>query len=138
MTTARTRGCPIVREDAAKWGDAHRYPCGMSIIRSVSTSLAHEAARLARDVPGAVARARMEGERKVLARRHRNALQALGARAFALSRDGHLTAEALAPEIADVETLLALVEASERAEPADGTAHDAAVAFPMLADDTTA
>jgi hypothetical protein len=111
---------------------------GMSIIRSVSTSIAHEAGRLARDIPGAVGRARLEGERKVLERRHRHALQALGARAFALSRDGHLTAEALAPEIAEVEALLAAVEASERADAGTGTAHDAAVAFPMLADDATA
>jgi hypothetical protein len=138
MSTPRTSGCPIVREHAAQWGDAHRYPWGMSIIRSVSTSLAHEAGRLARDIPGAVGRARAEGERKVIERRHRHALQALGARAFALSLDGHLTAEALAPEIAEVGALAAAVEAGLRADAADDTVHDAAVAFPMLADDATA
>lgn len=110
----------------------------MSIIRSVSTSLAHEAGRLARDIPGAVGRARAEGERKVLERRHRHALQALGARAFALSRDGHLTAEAMGPEIAEVEALRAAVEAGLPADADDDAAHDAALAFPMLADDATA
>lgn len=121
-------------ERAAYWGDAHRYPSCVSIFRSISASLTHEATRLARDLPGAVGRARHEGERKVQERRYRHALQALGERAFALSRDGQLTAEALASEISEVEVRQAAVQRAEGPD-ADDISHDAAVAFPMLSDD---
>jgi hypothetical protein len=110
----------------------------MSIIRSVTSSVVHEAGRLARDLPGAVGRARMEGERTVLERRHRRAIEALGARAFVLSREGQLTAAALAPELAEVEARLLAMQKVDGAGADDTGGHDVAVAFPMLGDDTTA
>jgi len=103
----------------------------MSIIRSVTST----AGRVAHDMRGSVHRARLEGEKRVLERRHRQALAALGARASALAEEGALTAEALAPEIAEVESRLAEVRAARAVKADEDTAHDAMAAFPMLADD---
>ncbi|MBM3665678.1 MAG: hypothetical protein FJW92_07790 [Actinobacteria bacterium] len=106
----------------------------MSIIRSVTST----AGRVAHDMRGSVHRARLEGEKRVLERRHRQALAMLGARAYALARDGDLTAEALAPEIAEVESRLAEVRTARAVQADEDTAHDAVAAFPMLAEDGTA
>ena len=106
----------------------------MSIFRSVTTT----AGRVAHDVRGSVHRARIEGEKRVLERRHRHALQALGARAYALAKEDALTADALSDEIADVDLRLADVQAARAVQAEEDTAHDALAAFPMLADDDTA
>ncbi len=106
----------------------------MSIFRSVTSS----AGRVAHDMRGSVHRARLEGEKRVLERRHRQALAALGARAYALSKDGRLTAEALAPEIAEVDARLDDVRAARADQAQEDTSHDAVAAFPMLAEDEPA
>ena len=87
----------------------------MSIFRSVTTT----AGRVAHDVRGSVHRARIEGEKRVLERRHRHALQALGARAYALAKEDALTADALSDEIADVDLRLADVQAARAVAVAD-------------------
>ena len=106
----------------------------MSIIRSVTSG----AGRLAHDMRGSVHRARLEGEKRVLERRHRQALAALGARAYALAQQDALTADALAPEIAEVEARMADVRAAREVQAGEDTAHDAVTAFPMLAEDEPA
>lgn len=112
----------------------------MSIINSMSS----RAGRVARDMKGSVRRARLEGERRLLERRHRSALEALGSRAYALIRDGALSGDALAPEVADVENRLAAIDAAVTAMEQDGSddreaAHDerqsADIAFPMISDE---
>ena len=112
----------------------------MSIINSMSS----RAGRVARDMKGSVRRARLEGERRLLERRHRSALEALGSRAYALIRDGALSGDALAPEVADVENRLAAIDAAVAAMDHDGSndreaAHDerqsADIAFPMVSDE---
>ncbi|MGA0068867.1 MAG: hypothetical protein ACO3PB_05365 [Miltoncostaeaceae bacterium] len=103
----------------------------MSIFRSVTSP----AGRVAHDMRGSVHRARLEGEKRVLERRHRHALTALGARAYTLSQEGTLTADALAAEIAEVEARMADVRAAREVKAEEDTAHDAVAAFPMLAED---
>lgn len=105
---------------------------------SIFSSVTHLTGRVAGDVKGSVRRARLEGERRVLERRHRGALEALGSRAYALAQDGLLTADALAPEIAEVQRQLAEIDAA-RAAMGDGDADDgqersADIAFPMVSD----
>lgn len=105
----------------------------MSIINSVTSITG----RVAGDVKGSVRRARLEGERRILERRHRTALEALGARAYALAEQGDLSADALAPEIAEVRSRMMEIDASRDAI---GDADDitqqrsADIAFPMVAD----
>jgi len=103
----------------------------MSVIRSFTST----AGRVAHDMRGSLHRARIEGQKRVLERRHRQALAALGARAYDLALEGDLTSEALAPEIAEVESRLAEVRAARAEKAGEDTAHDAVAAFPMLADD---
>lgn len=107
----------------------------MSIISSVTAVTG----RVAGDVRGSVRRARLEGERRVLERRHRTSLEALGARAYDLIENGSLSAEALAPEVAEVGRRLADINAAI----AEMDGHDDApqaqersadIAFPMVAD----
>lgn len=136
MTPLLTGGLRIVPGHAPDRHGARLYPECMSLIRSVTHTVARGAGRMARELPGAVDKARREGERKVLERRHRDALAALGARALELSREHALTADALAPQIAEAEARLADVRAHERdTTPPPDAGHDAAVAFPMLTDD---
>ena len=103
----------------------------MSIIAAVAST----AGRVAHDMRSSVHRARIEGERRVLERRHRRALAALGARAHVLARDGDIPAGALAAEIAEVDARLADLAAAGGPDDADAPSHDAATAFPILADD---
>lgn len=109
----------------------------MSLITSL-TSVTSTAGRVAHDMRESVHRARVEGEKRVLERRHRRALAALGARTRELAREGDVIAvTALEAEIAEVDARLAEVQAAREVQAADDTAHDAAAAFPMLADDDT-
>ena len=112
----------------------------MSIINSMSS----RAGRVARDMKGSVRRARLEGDRRLLERRHRSALEALGSRAYALIRDGAISSDALAPEVADVENRLAAIDAAVAAmehggsddhEAAQGEHQSADIAFPMVPDE---
>ena len=73
---------------------------------SVIDSLTRQAGRLAEDLQQGVRRARLDGERRVLQRQHRAALEALGSRVYELVRAGHLPDGELAPELATVENKL--------------------------------
>lgn len=109
----------------------------MSIIGNAASA----AGRLSADLRGSVRRAREVGEMRVLERRHHAALAALGARALELAREGRIPAHAMADEIAEVDARLAdmaLARDARADEPAADRRHDAAAAFPMLADDATA
>ncbi len=67
--------------------------------------------RLAGDVRASVARARIEGERRLLQRQHRSAAERLGERAWELARAGDLDPTPLRAEIDDVDRLLAEIAA---------------------------
>jgi hypothetical protein len=125
---------PGVTLRAATLSSPNREP-HVSIISSVTSITG----RVAGDVKGSVRRARLEGERRVLERRHRAALEALGARAYALVDDGTLSADALAPEVAEVRSRLMEIDASLAAtgDVNDGEVQErsADIAFPMVSDD---
>ena len=78
---------------------------------SVIDTLTRQAGRLAEDLQYGVRRARLEGERRVLQRQHRAALEMLGSRVFELVRAGHLPDGELAPELASVENKLMEIDA---------------------------
>ena len=71
---------------------------------AVLDSIAKQANRLASDVQMSLRRARVEGERRLLQRQHRAALEELGERAYELVRAGQLPEEPLATEIGAVES----------------------------------
>lgn len=71
----------------------------MSLISKISDT----AGRLAGDVTQSVRRAKLEGERRVLERQHRAALQRLGEQVIARVRSGELSDAGIGPEVADVE-----------------------------------
>jgi len=114
---------------------------------TVLDSIAKQANRLATDVQMSLKRARVEGERRLLQRQHRAALEELGERTYELVRSNAIPEEPLATEIAAVESKLMEIEAkvaeidslrSEEDEPAadDATPEDASrTAFPMVGDD---
>ncbi len=113
----------------------------MSIIRSMS----RRASRVAGEVQHSIRRARLEGERRLLQRQHRAALEDLGTRAYDLVQEGTIPADVLAPEVAAVESRLMEIDAKATEmgrgdSDADDTEADdqrrgADLAFPMLADD---
>jgi hypothetical protein len=78
-------------------------------------SIARHAGRLANDVQLSVKRARLEGERRVLQRAHRTALETLGERTYELATSGGLTEPRLATQVAAVEGKLIELDAN-RAE----------------------
>jgi hypothetical protein len=110
---------------------------------AVLDTLAKQASRLATDVQVSLKRARVEGERRLLQRQHRTALEELGERAYELVRAGTIPEDPLAPEIAAVESKLMEIEAKvseidglrgdDEEEPA--AAEDPSrTAFPMVGD----
>jgi len=109
---------------------------------SVVDQLARQASRLANDVQVSLKRARVEGERRLLQRQHRAALEDLGLRTYELIRAGELPEEPLATEVAAIDRKLIELEAKEREitqlqddEDAQGTDDDAVdTAFPMVGD----
>jgi hypothetical protein len=107
----------------------------------VLDSLAKQANRLATDVQTSLKRARVEGERRLLQRQHRTALEELGERAYELVRSGALPEEPIAAEVAAVESKLMEIEAkvaevdSLRSEEEEAQAADedpSRTAFPMV------
>ncbi len=78
---------------------------------SVLDNIAKQANRLATDVQMSLKRARVEGERRLLQRQHRAALEELGERAYEQVRAGVLPEEPIAAEIAAVEGKLMEIEA---------------------------
>ena len=107
---------------------------------SVVDQLARQASRLANDVQVSLKRARVEGERRLLQRQHRAALEDLGLRTYELIRAGELPEEPLATEVAAIDRKLIELEAKEREitqlqddEDAQGADDDAVdTAFPMV------
>ena len=112
---------------------------------TVLDNIAKQANRLATDVQMSLKRARVEGERRLLQRQHRAALEELGERAYELVRAGSVPEEPLATEVAAVESKLMEIEAkvaeieSLRSEEEGGGADDGApeedpsrTAFPMV------
>lgn len=118
----------------------------MSVIDTVTA----KAGRLAGDVQMSLRRARVEGERRLLQRQHRAALEELGARTYELVRSGDLPEGPLATEIAAVEAKLIEIEAKvseidemrsddERASDGEAGGEDedpSRAAFPMVGGDT--
>ena len=107
---------------------------------TVLDNLAKQANRLASDVQTSLRRARAEGERRLLQRQHRAALEELGQRAYELVRAGQLPEAPLAAEIAAVESKLMEIEAKvteveslrgDEERPVDDPSRDA---FPMVDD----
>lgn len=78
---------------------------------SVFDNLTRQAGRLANDVQSSLKRARVEGERRLLQRQHRAALEELGERTYELVRTGALPEEPVAAEIAAIESKLMELEA---------------------------
>ena len=78
---------------------------------AVLDSIAKQANRLASDVQMSLRRARVEGERRLLQRQHRAALEELGERTYELVRAGKVPEEPLATEIGAVESKLMEIEA---------------------------
>lgn len=114
---------------------------------TVLDSIAKQANRLATDVQASLKRARVEGERRLLQRQHRSALEELGERAYELVRAGGLPEEPIATEVAAVESKLMEIEAKvaeidvlrteedEGAEPEEspaGSGDASRAAFPMV------
>ena len=77
----------------------------------VLDTIAKQANRLATDVQLSLKRARVEGERRLLQRQHRAALEELGARAYEQVRAGALAEGPLSAEVAAVESKLIEIEA---------------------------
>lgn len=112
---------------------------------TVLDSIAKQANRLATDVQMSLKRARVEGERRLLQRQHRAALEELGERAYELVRSGTIAEDPLSPEVGAVEAKLMEIEAKvaeieslrgdedEEAAAPGATAEDASrTAFPMV------
>ena len=119
----------------------------------VLDSIAKQANRLATDVQMSLKRARVEGERRLLQRQHRAALEELGERAYELVRSGELPEEPLATEIGAIESKLMEIEAKvaeidslrgdevggdEDGAGSDGPSDPSRAAFPMVGGDAPA
>lgn len=108
---------------------------------SIFESLTKQTGRIANDVQQSLRRARLEGERRLLQRQHRTALEELGSKAFGLVRAGRLPEGEMAPEVAAVEAKLMEIDAKvseidalktdDDAE-GGGSNDPAATAFPMV------
>lgn len=111
---------------------------------SIFDALTKQTGRIANDVQQSLRRARLEGERRLLQRQHRTALEALGSKAFDLVRAGRLPEGEMAPEVAAVEGKLMEIDAKVSEIDALKTDEDAggdraagdptATAFPMVDD----
>ncbi|MEZ5079912.1 MAG: hypothetical protein R2878_04480 [Thermoleophilia bacterium] len=81
---------------------------------SLLDQLNQHANRLVDEVQGSLRKARAEGERRLILRQHRAALEELGERAYSLIRSGELQTDLLDPEVRVVESKLAELEAKSR------------------------
>lgn len=111
---------------------------------NVIDGLTKQANRIVDDVQSSLKRARTEGERRLLLRQHRTALETLGERTYELVSAGRLPGDLLGPEIAEVENKLMEIEA--KVGEIEGLRPDASgdespeedptdAAFPMLSED---
>lgn len=80
---------------------------------SIIDQLTQQAGRLAGDVQQSIKRARIQGERRLLERQHRAALEELGERAYALIKDGAVDAGVLSPQVAAVDSALMEIEGKD-------------------------
>lgn len=80
---------------------------------SLLDQLTQQAGRIAGDVQESIKRARVQGERRLLERQHRAALEELGERAFALIKDGGLDGSPLSAQVAAVESAQMEIEAKD-------------------------
>ncbi len=102
----------------------------------VLDTIARQANRLATDVQLSLKRARVEGERRLLQRQHRAALEDLGERTYEQVKAGALPEGPISAEVAAVESKLIEIEAkvaeveSLRADEEGEDAEDAAQATP--------
>jgi hypothetical protein len=115
---------------------------------TVLDTIAKQANRLATDVQVSLKRARVEGERRLLQRQHRAALEELGERAYELVRAGQIPEGPLASEVGAVESKLMEIEAKvaeieslrtdedEEAEGQEAPGDPSRAAFPMVGDGT--
>lgn len=92
---------------------------------SLLDQLNQHANRLVDEVQGSLRKARAEGERRLILRQHRAALEELGERAYSLIRSGELQTDLLDPEVQVVESKLAELEAKSRELDAASTPPDA-------------
>lgn len=111
-----TEVCQYTRESAPIVARLEPSPPGiLSAVRPVSssvvTTVTGTAGRLAASLHQSVRRARLEGERRVLQRQHRAAVEALGTRVVLLVRDGTLEGAPIGPEVATVEAKLMEIDA---------------------------
>jgi hypothetical protein len=95
---------------------------------SIIDELTRQAGRIAGDVQSSIRRARVEGERRLMQRQHRAALEELGERAYELVKAGTLPGDALAVEVAAVEAKLMEIEA--KTTEIDGLREDEGAAAP--------
>jgi hypothetical protein len=111
---------------------------------SVLDTLAKGASRLATDVQLSLKRARLEGERRLLQRQHRVALEELGERTYELVRAGEMPEGKLGPELSAVEGKLMEIEAkvaeidalrTEEEAGAEAGPDTSRAAFPMVGGD---
>jgi hypothetical protein len=72
------------------------------------------ASRLADDVQRSLRRTRLEGERRLLQRQQRAALERLGERAWALVRAGTLSGADLGPQLGALEEALGRIDENRR------------------------
>lgn len=77
----------------------------------VIDSLTNKAGRFAGDLQDSLKRARIEGEKRLLQRQHRSALEDLGLRVYELVKAGDMPEDAIAAEVAAVEGKLIEIEA---------------------------
>ncbi|HEX2504106.1 MAG TPA: hypothetical protein VHK00_09185 [Miltoncostaeaceae bacterium] len=110
---------------------------------TVLDTLTKQANRLATDVQTSLKRARVEGERRLLQRHHRTALEELGERAYELVKSGQIPEAPLAAEVAAVDSKLMEIEGKvaeidslhgDEHAPAGDPSQDA---FPMVGDGPT-
>jgi hypothetical protein len=106
---------------------------------SIFESLTKQTGRIANDVQQSLRRARLEGERRLLQRQHRTALEDLGSKAFELVRAGRLPEDEMAPEVAAVEGKLMEIDAKvseidalKTDDEVAGGGDPTATAFPMV------
>lgn len=86
---------------------------------SIIDELTRQAGRIAGDVQSSIRRARVEGERRLLQRQHRAALEELGERVYELVKAGRMPDDGLSAEIAAVEAKLVEIEAKSTEIDAD-------------------
>lgn len=78
---------------------------------SIIDELTRQAGRIAGDVQSSIRRARVEGERRLLQRQHRAALEELGERVYELVKAGTMPEDGISAEVAAVEAKLVEIEA---------------------------